>query len=226
MNGESSPTGGWYMHRPGDGSATGWQALRAVCGTRSLRQIDDLAPWIRLMCACLVAAAGVACFIEGLVTALVLVSQRGRILTSLGMGFGLLLGVFAFQRGRDRPQHLAPAAAGRGRRPAPVALARGAVRLMPAADPGAAGSPDHRLEADSPALVISEPAPMECWLTRREMQVLRLLATGRTYRQIAAELLLSEETVRSHVKHILHKLDAPDRAHAVACAVRAGILPS
>ena len=151
---------------------------------------------------------------------------RGRILTSLGMGFGLLLGVFAFQRGRDRPQHLAPSAAGRGRRPAPVALARGAVRRAPAADPGAEGSPDGRPEANSRALVASEPAPMECWLTRREMQVLRLLATGRTYRQIAAELLLSEETVRSHVKHILHKLDAPDRAHAVACAVRAGILPS
>jgi DNA-binding CsgD family transcriptional regulator len=58
------------------------------------------------------------------------------------------------------------------------------------------------------------------------MQVLRLLATRRTYREIVGELLLSQETVRSHVKHILRKLDVPDRSHAVACAVRAGILPS
>jgi two-component system, NarL family, response regulator len=65
-----------------------------------------------------------------------------------------------------------------------------------------------------------------CWLTRREMGVLRLLATERSYREIAGELLLSEETVRSHVKHILRKLHERDRSHAVAAAVRIGILPN
>ena len=50
-----------------------------------------------------------------------------------------------------------------------------------------------------------------CNLTRREMQVLRLLARDHTYRSIADELVVSEETVRTHVKSILHKLKQPDR---------------
>jgi DNA-binding NarL/FixJ family response regulator len=56
------------------------------------------------------------------------------------------------------------------------------------------------------------------------MEVLRLLATNRTYREIAGELSLSEETIRSHVKSILHKLGQHDRAQAVDAAIRAGIL--
>ena len=64
----------------------------------------------------------------------------------------------------------------------------------------------------------------ECWLSRRETEVLRLLATNRTNRDIATELSLSEETVRSHVKSILHKLGEHDRARAVAAAIEAGIL--
>ena len=63
-------------------------------------------------------------------------------------------------------------------------------------------------------------------LTRRETEVLRLLAGDRTYRGIARELVVSEETVRTHVKSILHKLNQPDRHGAVRVAVTAGIVHS
>jgi DNA-binding CsgD family transcriptional regulator len=53
----------------------------------------------------------------------------------------------------------------------------------------------------------------------------RLLASRRTYREIATKLSVGEETVRTHVKSILHKLGQPDRRRAVDAAVRAGILP-
>ena len=61
-------------------------------------------------------------------------------------------------------------------------------------------------------------------LTPREMDVLRLLATAATYRGIGEKLFISEETVRSHVKSILSKLDQPNRAQAVVAAVRMGLI--
>lgn len=53
-------------------------------------------------------------------------------------------------------------------------------------------------------------------LTRREIDVLRLMATGDTNTRIANRLLISEGTVKSHVAHILHKLGAANRAEAVS----------
>ena len=61
-------------------------------------------------------------------------------------------------------------------------------------------------------------------LTRREMQILERIAVGDTNRQIGAVILISEETVKHHVKHILDKLRASNRAHAVAIAFRRGLL--
>ncbi len=61
-------------------------------------------------------------------------------------------------------------------------------------------------------------------LTPRELDVLRLLATTHTYREIAEELVIGEETVRSHVKSVLRKLQQPDRTQAVVAAVRAGLI--
>ena len=52
-------------------------------------------------------------------------------------------------------------------------------------------------------------------LTSREWEILGLLATGATNGQIAAALVVSESTVKSHVKRILHKLPAANRAEAV-----------
>jgi DNA-binding CsgD family transcriptional regulator/GAF domain-containing protein len=59
-------------------------------------------------------------------------------------------------------------------------------------------------------------------LTRREVEVLMHMANGETNRRIGARLFVSEATVKSHVKHILRKLDAANRAEAVSRYVRAG----
>jgi DNA-binding NarL/FixJ family response regulator len=53
-------------------------------------------------------------------------------------------------------------------------------------------------------------------LTRRELEVLRLMAAGDTNGRIARRLVISEGTVKSHVKHILRKLGAANRAEAVS----------
>jgi len=57
-------------------------------------------------------------------------------------------------------------------------------------------------------------------LTRREIDVMRLMATGETNAGIASRLIISEGTVKSHVKHILRKLGAANRAEAVCRYLR------
>jgi DNA-binding CsgD family transcriptional regulator len=66
--------------------------------------------------------------------------------------------------------------------------------------------------------------PIATGLTPREVEVLRLLATGRTNRAIARELMVSEKTVASHVSHIFTKLQLPSRAAATAYAYEHGII--
>jgi len=61
-------------------------------------------------------------------------------------------------------------------------------------------------------------------LTPREVDVLRLVANGKMNKEIAAELSLTEETVKSHIRNILAKLEAKDRTHAVAIGVKRGII--
>jgi two-component system, NarL family, response regulator len=61
-------------------------------------------------------------------------------------------------------------------------------------------------------------------LTARELDVLRRVAAGKSNKLIAAELDISEGTVKTHMKSILPKLDASDRTHAVMIALRRGIL--
>ena len=56
--------------------------------------------------------------------------------------------------------------------------------------------------------------------TYRETQVIRYIAEGNTNKEIGYILGRSEETVKSHVRTILRKLNANDRAHAVALAIR------
>lgn len=62
-------------------------------------------------------------------------------------------------------------------------------------------------------------------LTRREVEVLRLMATGRTNQQIADELVISAGTVKSHVKRVLRKLNATNRAEAASAYVRLASRP-
>ena len=61
-------------------------------------------------------------------------------------------------------------------------------------------------------------------LTPRELEILEWMASPNTYRQIAAQLSVSEETVRSHAKNILEKMKEPNRAQAVLAAMRMGLI--
>ena len=61
-------------------------------------------------------------------------------------------------------------------------------------------------------------------LTGREVDVLQHVASGNRNREIAERLMISEETVKVHVKHIMEKLGANDRTAAVTIAVRRGII--
>src|SRR4029077_17576049 len=61
-------------------------------------------------------------------------------------------------------------------------------------------------------------------LTAREIDVLRLIATGNANKELAARLSIGEETVKSHITNILEKLGANDRTHAVTIALKRGII--
>jgi DNA-binding NarL/FixJ family response regulator len=60
-------------------------------------------------------------------------------------------------------------------------------------------------------------------LTGREREILRMVAAGKANKQIAAELVISERTARTHVSNILRKLDLPSRTQAALWAVREGL---
>jgi len=61
-------------------------------------------------------------------------------------------------------------------------------------------------------------------LSGREIEVLRQLGTGNSNKMIADHLNLSEETVKAHMRNILSKLGANDRTHALAIALKRGII--
>jgi DNA-binding NarL/FixJ family response regulator len=61
-------------------------------------------------------------------------------------------------------------------------------------------------------------------LTGREREILQLLADGMSNGDVAGKLFISQETVKSHVRHILTKLEADTRTHAVAIALREAII--
>ncbi|WP_320782494.1 helix-turn-helix transcriptional regulator [Streptomyces sp. CRN 30] len=78
--------------------------------------------------------------------------------------------------------------------------------------------------ADGPAAAPADPAD-RLGLTSRERDVLRLVADGRTNRQIAEELFISPKTASVHVSNILAKLDVSGRGEAAAVAHRLGLFP-
>lgn len=61
-------------------------------------------------------------------------------------------------------------------------------------------------------------------LTEREVEILQLVAEGLENEEISAQLYISTETVKSHVRRLLQKLDARSRTHAVSLGFRRGLL--
>ncbi|MEZ4514123.1 MAG: response regulator transcription factor [Chloroflexota bacterium] len=69
-----------------------------------------------------------------------------------------------------------------------------------------------------------EPTPETVALSTREQEILSLMATPATYRDMAAQLALSEATIHTYVKRILSKLDQPNRTQAVIAALRLNLI--
>ncbi|GAB4331068.1 MAG: alpha/beta fold hydrolase [Dehalococcoidia bacterium] len=74
-----------------------------------------------------------------------------------------------------------------------------------------------------PAAPLAEGPGTTNGLSPREIDVIRLIAAGRSNRQIAEALVLSEATIATHVRHILQKTDSANRAEAASYAVRNGL---
>jgi DNA-binding NarL/FixJ family response regulator len=83
-----------------------------------------------------------------------------------------------------------------------------------------AGQPSAQISAQPPAQSSVPPAG----LTAREVDVLRLIAAGRSNPEIARELFVSEATVKTHINHVFAKTGARDRAQAVRFAYQHGIV--
>ncbi len=88
------------------------------------------------------------------------------------------------------------------------------------ANPGASPVPT----APGPSPAQGAPEPLPAGLSVREGEVLRLIAAGRTNREIAGQLFVSEATVKTHVNNIFAKLQVRDRAQAVHYAFTHGLV--
>jgi DNA-binding NarL/FixJ family response regulator len=100
-----------------------------------------------------------------------------------------------------------------------------AVRVVAAGDALIAPAITKRLiEQFARAAPPATPPPGLDELTPREAEVLTLVARGLSNAEIAAELVLSQATVKTHVKRVLSKLRARDRAQAVVLAYEAGLV--
>jgi DNA-binding NarL/FixJ family response regulator len=95
-----------------------------------------------------------------------------------------------------------------------------------AADGGAIFSPavTRRLIEEFARRERAEPPPALEELTQREVEVLRLVARGLSNAEIAAELVVSEHTAKTHIAHILSKLSLRDRVQAVVVAYESGLV--
>jgi DNA-binding NarL/FixJ family response regulator len=111
---------------------------------------------------------------------------------------------------------------------APPADLIAAVRVVAAGEALLAPSVTRRLIADfarqRPAPRRGAPALRLNALTPRETEVLELIARGLSNAEIAGKLVLAEQTVKTHIGRVLHKLDLRDRAQAVVFAYEAGLV--
>ncbi|WP_370500406.1 LuxR C-terminal-related transcriptional regulator [Mycolicibacterium sp. jd] len=169
---------------------------------------------------------------EGAVIGLIHASSAapGRVLTDLDRD---LLRMYADGVGLVYERAVLAERSERQRR-AVTQVCEAAVRSLDEVDPTAAFGLGSEVGAQTPDRVYA-PAPVAgicesrgagregsrlARLTAREREVLALLASGATNAQLADRLTVAESTVKSHVKHILHKLGAGNRAAAIACYLR------
>ena len=179
-----------------------WLAAAAAAGrTGSMLQLRTL------LALALAASGDQARALSVLVAALSLACPHGyvRVFADEGAAMGALLGQLA----AAQQAGLAEASGVPADCLTRVLVAFGPKRVTPG---GAA-----RAGAGSPQLV--EP------LTARELEVLRLLAAGRSNQSIARELVVALDTVKKHVSHVLAKLGAANRTEAVARARDLDLIP-
>ena len=81
---------------------------------------------------------------------------------------------------------------------------------------------ERRVQADVAAEIAKHTA--DAALTTREIEVLRLIASGHANKEISARLFINEETTKTHIKNILAKLGAKDRTHAASPGLKRGII--
>jgi len=105
----------------------------------------------------------------------------------------------------------------------PSQLAAG-VRMIAAGDSLLAPTITRRLIEEFAASPVIHAPPGLDELTPRELEVFRLVAKGKSNAEIASELFIGETTVKTHVTHLLMKLELRDRVQAVVLAYEAGIV--
>ena len=76
----------------------------------------------------------------------------------------------------------------------------------------------------SPPIPAKQPSPSQPGLTNREREILRLIATGATNREVAEQLIISEGTVKNHLANLFSRLGLRDRTQAVIYAREQGLL--
>jgi DNA-binding NarL/FixJ family response regulator len=106
-----------------------------------------------------------------------------------------------------------------------------AMRLISRLSREAAGGRERTSEPTSGRLGVAErvhevPEALASILSSRETEALRLIASGKTNRQIARELMVSLSTVKTYVQRIIKKLNVSDRTQASVKALELGLLPS
>jgi DNA-binding NarL/FixJ family response regulator len=104
----------------------------------------------------------------------------------------------------------------------------GALNEVVAADPGglvlSSSATPVTAETDGVALMTRQPSGARPLISKREEEVLRLVATGASIPEVGRRLYISAKTVKNHLSSIYQKLDSHDRAQAVLKAVRMGLI--
>ena len=109
------------------------------------------------------------------------------------------------------------------RRPGRSTFHRVAVRVV--ADPGTSDVSDEIRGSIADIVRAPDQDVVPYGLSRRELEVLLIICEGRTDREIAERLFISERTVHVHVRKVLHKMGVGSRTHAATIAFQAGLVP-